>query len=131
MKITINEARASKAFKVGPVKIHVGEPFVSYNDKDISVPIRVGVPMPGDYREYETYAERNMLTGSKLEACIVARIRRMVGDILDGTDLDDIGGNKYKLSMFASWEDGLLADKAGMDAVKAEITKRLDAFKKE
>lgn len=131
MKIKVSEARADKLFKVGPVKIYVGEPFTSYNEKDVSVPIRVGVPMPGDYREYKTYAQRGMLTGSGLETCIVERIRRMVGDILDEASLDDIGGKKYKLSMFASWEDGMLADKAGMDAVKAEITKRLDAFKKE
>lgn len=131
MKIKVNEARMSKVFKVGLVKIRLGEPFAFKEMGTISVPVRIGIPMPGDYREYETYAERDTLTGGGLETRIVERIRRMVGDILDEASLDDIGGKKYKLSMFASWEDSMLADKAGMDAVKAEITRRLDAFKGE
>lgn len=134
MKITVNEARTDVTLKVGPVRIRVQGAYSYQGNKArvIVVPMEATCVLPGnDAWGFDAYAHADMLKGNKLEAYLTEHVRQLAGDVLGSTKLDDIGKRKYSLSVFAGWEEGMLADSAGMAALKAEIKKRIDNFKEE
>lgn len=133
MKIRVNEARSNEVMKVGPIKVTVDDPFESYKDQ-VALFVKIEVPLKdksGDPWDRETSIDMLDLKGNGLESILKRLYRTLIGTALFNADYTEILKDKYDFSTFAKWEEDMLADKASIDALKAEIKQRLESFKAE
>lgn len=134
MKITVKEARSSfKTMKVGPVDVTVEDPFKSYNNQ-AHLFIKLEVPLMDDRGEKwdrDTSVGKFELEGNRFEDILKSEYRQIIGTALFNANVVEILKDKYDFGTFAKWEEDMLADKAGIDALKAEIEQRLELFKAE
>lgn len=134
MKIRVNEAKSSfKTMKVGPIDVTVEKPFKSY-DNQAHLFVKIEVPLKdksGDPWDDDTSIGMHDLEGNRLEATLKRLYRKLIGTVLFNADYVEILKDKYDFGTFAKWEEDMLADKAGIDALKNEIEQRLESFKAE
>lgn len=134
MKIRVNEAKSSfKTMKVGPIKATVEDPFKSY-DNQARLFIKLEVPLTDDRGEKwdrDTSVGKFELEGNRFEGILRSEYRQIIGTALFNANVVEILKDKYDFGTFAKWEEDMLADKAGIDALKAEIEQRLESFKAE
>lgn len=134
MKIRVNEAKSSfKTMKVGPVDVTVEDPFKSYNNQT-HVFIKLEVPLTdgrGEKWDHDTSVGTFELEGNRFEGILKSEYRQIIGTALFNANVVEILKDKYDFGTFAKWEEDMLTDKAGIDALKAEITQRLESFKAE
>lgn len=134
MKIRVNEAKSSfKTMKVGPVDVTVEDPFKSYNNQ-AHVFIKLEVPLTDDRGEKwdrDTSIGKFELEGNRFEGILKSQYRQIIGTALFNANVVEILKDKYDFGAFAKWEEDMLADKAGIDALKNEVKQRLESFKAE
>lgn len=126
-----NEARSDKAMKIGPIKVTVDDPFKSYNGQT-SLFVKIEVPLKdksGDSWDRDTPIDMSDLKGNSLESILKRLYRTTIGTALFNADYVEILKDKYDFGTFAKWEEDMLADKAGINALKTEIKQRLESFK--
>ena len=132
MKITVNEARSSyKTSKLGPIKATVDDPFESFSGR-AALFVKIEVPLKdksGDPWGSDTSVEMSDLEGNRLETILKRLYRKTIGMVLFNADYVEILKAKYDFGTFAKWEEEMLADSANIEALKAEIKKRLEDFK--
>lgn len=130
MKITVNEARSSyKTFKIGPVKVRLEDTFSGHGGT--SIPLVVEVPPGGEDWDCDTFVTKDILNGNKLANLLKEQYRIIIGTALFNANRDEIVKSKYDFNTFAKREEEMLADSANIEALKAEIKKRLEDFKGE
>lgn len=133
MKIAVNEARSNKAMKIGPIKVTVDDPFKSF-DNQAHLFVKIEVPLKdksGNPWDDDTSIGMHDLEGNRLEAILKRLYRKLMGTVLFNADYEEILKDKYDFGTFAKWEEDMLADKASIDALRAEIKQRLESFKAE
>lgn len=134
MKIKVREAKGDyKVMKVGPIDVTVEEPFKSWGDRT-ALFIELEVPLTdrrGEKWDRDTSIEAPELEDNRFEGILKSQYRQIIGTALFNANVVEIREDKYDFSAFAKWEKEMLADKAGIKALKDEIKKRLDSFKPE
>lgn len=132
MKIKVKEAKSDyKVMEVGPINITVEPPFQSFNDR-VALFIKLEVPLTderGEKWDRDTSVGKFELEGNRFENILKSQYRQIIGTALFNANVVEITKDKYDFSAFAKWEEEMLSDKAGIDALKAEIEKRLESFK--
>lgn len=131
MKITVNEARSDKAMKIGPIKATLDDPFKTHSGRT-ALFVKIEIPLKdksGDLWDNDTSVDMSDLKGNRLETALKSLYRKLIGTVLFNVDDEEILKGKYDFSTLAKWEADMLADKASIDVLKAEIKQRLESFK--
>ena len=122
-----DEARNDyKTFKIGPVKVRLEGAFSGHGGT--SIPIAVEVPPGGEAWDRDTFVTKDILNGNKLANLLKEQYRIIIGTALFNANRDEIVKDKYDFNTFAKREEEMLADSANIEALKAEIKKRLEDF---
>lgn len=132
MKIKVKEAKSDyKVMEVGPINIVVEEPFKSWDDH-ADLFIKLEVPLTderGEKWDRDTPVGKFELEGNRFEDILKSQYRQIIGTALFNANAVEITKDKYDFSTFAKWEEEMLSDKVGIDALKAEVKQRLESFK--